>query len=269
MEELLNRLAILFIRHYPPIGNIAHKYRTKVTAIGLLKQINLSGNDYYMPYYERLMSYKLLVKDLLDNIRISRENAIKILAALVKNIATTQAIPQLEQFAESDLYGLMLLVNPRLLSAGLEQVYQLCPKFSDLLKDEKNYTKIGQSLLQNYLQTNEQYNTLIQTIIKLCLTRTQQEEVLKRLNAAVYNFFVYYLYDKRQMNYKYEIYVRQNHSLVTHEEPLVNTKVLARFIINRVGGYVTTVNFFGPRISNFDEIKELFKKQQNILIMFF
>ena len=70
MSETLDKIADLLIKYFPPIGNIEHKYRTKVTAIGLLKTSNMISQQFYKPYYERLMSYKILVKNLMDNFKV-------------------------------------------------------------------------------------------------------------------------------------------------------------------------------------------------------
>jgi hypothetical protein len=269
MDDLLDRTAILFIKYYPPIDNIAHKYKTKVTAIGLLKQINLVGPDYFMPYYERLMSYKLLVKDLVDNIKISEEAALKIMTDIIHHILTTQGLPPPENFEASDVCALMRLVYPKLREATLEQIYELSPKFLDFLKKDTSCQQVATNILRNFLKTTEQYDLLAQKIVKMCLTRTQQEEVMKRMESSIYNFFIYFIFDKRQMNYQYETYFRFRNGLVTRLDPFVNTKVLSRAIINQVGGYMTTVNFFGSRLNNYDELRELFKKNQNIMLMFF
>ena len=83
MIDPLDMIADILINYYPPIGNIEHKYRTKVTAIGLLKSVKMATPEYLLPFYERLMSYKLLIKNLTDNFMLSTNSSVKIFTQII------------------------------------------------------------------------------------------------------------------------------------------------------------------------------------------
>ena len=105
-------------------------------------------------------------------------------------------------------------------------------------------------------------------IVKKCLTGIKQEDVIKKLAGSIYNFLVYGYYDQKRMQLVYEIASKHKNKIERHE-PFFKLQILSRFIISTVQSFKTTVNFFGPRIDNFDEIKDLFKKKQSISILFF
>ena len=82
----LENLADLFVIYYQPIQMIEHKYKTKITAVGLLKSANLSSPGYLEPYYQRLKSYKGLIKDHTDNFKLASDITIDILSDMIKNL---------------------------------------------------------------------------------------------------------------------------------------------------------------------------------------
>jgi len=268
MIEPLEIIAELLTKHYAPIGNIEHKYKTKVTAIGLLKSADMIDPMFYAPYYDRLMSYKLLVKNLMDNFKLSREISKRILADIVWKIANDETILEEERYKSPMLILLILLLNPEFEKQGKEQIFTVSKNFLANLNDTEACFKIADFISSHFLNLENSYDELAQKIIKKCLTGVKQEHVMERLEGAVYNFFVYAYYDQPKRQLRYEI-AYQYKNTKERIEPFYNVKMVARSIISRVGKYKTNVNFFGPRISNFEEIKEFFKKHGNIAIMFF
>ncbi|MBN1797998.1 MAG: hypothetical protein JW822_05455 [Spirochaetales bacterium] len=268
MIEPLEIIAELLIKHYAPIGNIEHKYKTKVTAIGLLKSADMISPMFYAPYYDRLMSYKLLVKNLMDNFKLSREISKKILADIVWKVANDETVPEKERYKSPLLILLILLLNPEFEKQGKEQIFTVSKKFLANLNSAEECLIVAEFIISHFLDLENSFDELAQKIVKKCLTGVKQEHVMERLEGAIYNFFVYAYYDqpKRQLRYEMAFQYKNSKERI---EPFFNPKIVARSIISRVGRYKTNVNFFGPRISNFDEIKEFFKKHQNITVMFF
>jgi len=269
MSKHLNIIANILIKYYPPIGNIEHKYRTKVTAIGLLKTSNMLSQEFYRPYYDRLMSYKLLVKSLMENFRLSKKTTLKIFGDVVLCIINDEKISQAERYKSESLLGLMILLNPQFNEKAPEELYKYSKNFLvNLIQNKTAYQKVAEQIIYKYLCEDTHYDTLAQMIVRKCLTGIKQEEVLKRLVGAIYSFFVYAYFDPKKHHLRYEITFKHDKNL-EHLAPFFNVKMLSRAISSKVGSYRTIVNFFGPRISNFKEIKNYFKKHQNIKVMFF
>jgi hypothetical protein len=268
MIEPLEIIAELLIKYYAPIGNIEHKYKTKVTAIGLLKSADMIDSMFYAPYYDRLMGYKLLVKNLMDNFKLSRDISKNILADIVWQIAHDEAIPEQERYKSPLLILLVLLLNPEFEKQGKEQIFMVSKKFLANLNDMEACLKVADYVSLHFLDLENSFNELSQKIVKKCLTGVKQEQVMERLEGAVYNFFVYAYYDQPKRQLRYEI-AYQYRNTKERIEPFFNLKMVARSIISRVAKYKTNVNFFGPRISNFDEIRGFFNKYSNINVMFF
>jgi hypothetical protein len=128
--------------------------------------------------------------------------------------------------------------------------------------------KVADYVSTHFLDLENSFDELAQRIVKKCLTGVKQEQVIERLEGAIYNFFVYAYYDQPKRQLRYEI-AYQYRNTKERIEPFFNLKMVARSIISRVGKYKTNVNFFGPRISNFDEIRAFFSKFSNIRVMFF
>ena len=61
MTECLDKIANIMINYYKPFRMIEYKYKEKVTAIGLLKKAQMGFPNYLLPYYEKLMDYKLAI----------------------------------------------------------------------------------------------------------------------------------------------------------------------------------------------------------------
>ncbi len=268
MIEPLEIIAELLIRYYPPIGNLEHKYKTKVTAIGLLKSADMIDTMFYAPYYERLMSYKLLVKNLMDHFKLSQEISKSIIADVVWKTAKDEYTPPDQRYKSPLLIFLILLLNPEFEKKGREQIFNVSKSFLANLKDDQSCLKVAEFIISHFLNQENSFDELAQRIVKKCLTGVKQEEVIKRLEGAIYNFFVYAYFDQPKRQLRYEI---AYHYKNTKErlEPFFNVKMVARSIISRVGRYKTNVNIFGTRITNYDEIKEFFHKYSNITVMFF
>jgi hypothetical protein len=67
----LEKIAELLKTHYSPIKMIETKYRAKVIAIGLLKGALFNSPEFLEPYYHRLLSYKGLIRDHTDNMKLA------------------------------------------------------------------------------------------------------------------------------------------------------------------------------------------------------
>ncbi len=264
----LEQIAEFLIKYYPPIGNIEHKYKTKVTAIGLLKTANLINPEFFNPYYGRLKSYKLLIEDLLENFQLSTRASLEIFTDIVYNIVNDVNLSPDEVYKSSHVISLMLLISPKLAGADKNALYNYSKKFIASSLKENTYEKMAKYIIDNFLVSEKQYDDIATLIVKKCLTGIKQEDVLNKLAGSIYNFFVYVNYNQKRMQLVYDISSKHKNKVERHE-PFFKLQILARFIISQVQTFKTTVNFFGPRIDNYDEIKSHFKKKQNISIMFF
>jgi hypothetical protein len=268
MIDYLDLIADILIKYYPPIGNIQHKYVTKVTAIGLLKSANLMKPEYSLPYYERLKSYKGLVQNLMDNFKMTNIVALKIFAEIICAIIGDERTRPEERYKSPSFLSLTQLLNPGLGdrdSAGLlNQSRQLFGALSDTDRCER----AAAAIIDQYLQDQARYDELARKIVKKCLTEVTQESVLHSLETATYVFFVYAYFDVRLRQLRFEICYRHKKN-IEQLEPFFNVKMLSRSIISLVNSERTVVNFFGERIQNYDEIRAFFAKNPNITVMFF
>lgn len=264
----LEQIAELLIRYYPPIGNIEHKYKTKVTAIGLLKTANLVNPEFFNPYYERLKSYKALIVDLLENFQLSSSASQDIFTDIIYNVVNDVNLPPDEAYKSPQVIAIMQLVSPKLQDTDKITLYQYSKKFIVSASKENACERMARFIIGKYLTGSQKYDDIATLIVKKCLTEIKQEDVAKKLSESIFNFFVYGYFDHKRVQLIYEIASKQSNRVERHE-PFFKLQILSRFIISKVQSYKTTVNFFGPRIDNFDEIKGYFKKKQNISIMFF
>ncbi|RPJ05761.1 MAG: hypothetical protein EHM28_11450, partial [Spirochaetaceae bacterium] len=125
MIDPLESIANLLIKYYTPIGAIKHKYITKVTAIGLLKSMNITQADYYTPYYERLKSYKGLVKNLMENFKMSTIVALKIFSEIILKMATDDTLLPEDRYKSPQMMNLLLLLDPKLQTSDSATILKL------------------------------------------------------------------------------------------------------------------------------------------------
>jgi hypothetical protein len=264
----LEQIAELLIRYYPPIGNIEHKYKTKVTAIGLLKTANLVNPQFFNPYYDRLKSYKSLIVDLLENFQLSSRASQEIFTDIIYNVVNDVNLPPEEAYKSPHVISLLTLVSPKLADMDTRSLYQYSKKFIVNSGKENACEKMAKYIIDNYISESRKYDDIATLIVKKCLTEIKQEDVAKKLAESIFNFFVYGYFDHKRVQLVYEIASKHKNKVERHE-PFFKLQILSRFIISKVQSFKTTVNFFGPRIDNYDEIKDFFKKKQNISVMFF
>jgi hypothetical protein len=268
MTDVLDLIADILIKYYPPIGNIQHKYITKVTAIGLLKSANVTRPDYYAPYYERLKSYKSLVQNLMDNFKMSNIVALKIMCDIIERIRNDEKIDPDERHKSASFLSIVILLNRKL---GEGDSTHLLEKSKSLYKNLANAEaceEAAASIIDQCLTDQKKYDELAGRIVRKCLTEVKQEAVLKNLESAVYIFFVYAYFDPRMHQLRYEITFKHNKNF-EQLEPFFHLKMLSRSIISLVTDHRTIINFFGEHIQNFDEIRQFFSKNPNITVMFF
>ena len=163
---------------------------------------------------------------------------------------------------------LMLLLNPEFEKQGKEQIFTVSKNFLANLKDDQACLRIADYIILHFLELDNSFDELAQRIVKKCLTGVKQEQVVQRLEGAIYNFFVYAYFDQPKRQLRYEI-TYQYKNTKERIDPFFNVKMVARSIISRVGRYKTNVNIFGTRITNYDEIRQFFRKYSNITVMFF
>jgi hypothetical protein len=102
----------------------------------------------------------------------------------------------------------------------------------------------------------------------MCLTGITQEEVMKKISSSEFNFFVYGIYSKAEAANLYNINLNTKDG-VQPMKFFTKASILARTVINLVQDHPATVNFFGELFETFEEIKALFSKHKNILVMFY
>jgi hypothetical protein len=268
MVDFLDLIADILIKYYPPIGNIGHKYVTKVTAVGLLKSVNINKPDYYTPYYARLKSYKSLVQNLMDNFKMTNVVALKIFSEIVSQIRNDEKIEPAERHKSPSFLSIVILLNPKLGEGDSVALLKTSKGVYEALESRERCEKTAAAIVDHYLSDQGKYDELAQKIVKKCLTEVKQESVIQQLETSVYCFFVYAYFDPRMRQLRYEITYKHNKN-IEQLEPFFHLKMMSRSIISIVGQHKTAVNFFGERIQNFDEIRQFFNKNPNISVMFF
>jgi hypothetical protein len=263
----LEQLADLFIIYYAPIQMIEHKYKTKITAIGLLKSAEMISPSYLGPYYQRLKSYKGLIKDHTDNFKLASDITIDILSTLIKNLF----INFLRDNRARDcrlLNQLITLMFPKY-KGSTESIFEKLRKsFVMKYKSNRAIQYVAEYILKTYLNSPAKYDMLADMVVKKCLTGVTQEEVGKEIATSAFNFFVYGIYSRTEATNVYNI------TLKTHEgiQPIqyfTRIQSLARAIMNIAGDKHATVNFFGQLFDTYENVKKLFAKHSNIRIMFY
>lgn len=263
----LEQLADLFITYYAPIQMIEHKYKTKITAIGLLKSAEMTSPSYIEPYYQRLKSYKGLIKDHTDNFKLASDITIDILSTLIKNLF----INFLRENKKRDCRLLNLLITlmfPKYKGSQEPVLKNLRKSFVMKYKTNRAIQYVAENILNNYLNSPGKYDMLADMVVKKCLTGVTQEEVGKEISTSAYNFFVYGLYSRAETTNVYNITLKTKEGI----QPMKYfTKIqsLARAIINIVGDKHTSVNFFGQLFETYEGVRKLFTKYRNIRVMFY
>ncbi|MBN2441584.1 MAG: hypothetical protein JXJ04_09555 [Spirochaetales bacterium] len=263
----LEQLADLFIMYYKPIQMIEHKYKTKITAVGLLKSADFTSPSHLEPYYQRLKSYKGLIKDHTDNLKLASEIAIDILSNIIKNLF----INFLQQGQKKDcrlMNQLISLMYPKYKDAGESIMVKLRKPFVLKYKSNRAIQFLAEFLLNKYLNEPRKYDMLGNMVVKKCLTGVTQEEVGKKIATAKYNFFIYGLYSRTEATNVYNITLKTKEG-VQPMKYFTRVQALARAIINIVGDFQTSVNFFGELFETFESVKKLFEKNKNINVMFY
>ena len=268
MIDFLDLVADILIKYYPPIGNIQHKYVTKVTAIGLLKSVNIARADYLNPYYQRLKSYKQLVQNLMDNFKMTNIVALKIFTEVIMRIRDDDTFLPDERYKAPHFLSIVILLNPKLGEGDSVHLLETSRKLFQALSTSTRCEETAAAIIDRYLTDQHRYDELAEKIVKKCLTEVTQENVLRQLESAAYSFFVYAYFDVRMRQLRYEITYKHNKN-VEQLEPFYHLKMLSRSIISMVGSEKTIVNFFGEHIQNFDEIRQFFVKNPSITVMFF
>ena len=264
MKSIFEKLAYLFIRYYPPIEVVEHKYHTKVTAVGILKTAGFEQSAYFYPYYQRMLSYKLLVKDYTDNMKFSIEATSTILKKMISSI-----LNGVDKFETKSMESLDIFIS--LIYPKLPVEYELRKIRSAFLKKfncHQGINLLTRVILKNYFSSGESYDRLAQHIVKKCLTGIKQEDIHNKLSKATYNYIIYSLRSDVEKAFIYEVYLKRNEETIP-KKFFRNLPAMTRAIINEVGPYRSTVNFFGSLINSYGEIKELFSKNLNITVMFF
>jgi hypothetical protein len=265
--DALEKIAELLKRYYNPIQMIEHKYRTKVTAIGLLKEAQFNTPEYLEPYYHRLLSYKGLIRDHTDNMKLAENIARSIFTENIK--ALLENFRRTARESDAGLLDLVItLFYPNLESATDQQKRAMRKSFSEKYAAEEHAAALGTYVQRNYLDTAEKYDRLADMIVKRCLTGITQEDVSKRISNADYNYFVYAIYSRTEATNIYSITL-MHQGEVNPLKYFTKSAVLARSVINQVMTKSATVNFFGQPWEPFDEIKKLFAKSTNIVVMFY
>lgn len=263
----LEQIADFFITYYQPFQMIEHKYKTKITAIGLLKKVDRSDPIYIDPYYQRLKSYKGLIKDHTDNFKLASDITIDILSMIIKNLF----VNFLRDNKKRDcilLNNLIALMFSKHRTSHESVLRKLRKPFVMKYKTNRAIQYVAEYLLKRYLNSPRKYDMLADIVVKKCLTGVTQEEVMKEIGAAAFNFFIYGIYSRAEVTNIYTITLKTEVGL-QQMKYFTKIKSLARAVINMVGDKKTTVNFFGKLFDSIDTIKKLFTKYSNIKVMFY
>jgi hypothetical protein len=263
----LEKIAELLKTYYNPIKAIEHKYRMKVTAIGLLKNALFNTPEYLEPYYHRLLSYKGLIRDHTDNMKLAENVSANI---FIENINTLLLCYRKFE-KESDvalLDAIITLVYPGSENATVQKKRANRANFTAKYKTRDQISALAAYILRNYLDSTDKYDRLADMIVKRCLSGISQEDVSKQISSSEYNYFVYGIYSRMEARNIYNISL----SICSEVKTLkyfTKISVLARSVINQVGAKSTTINFFGQLWESFDDVKKQFEKNTNIVLMFY
>jgi len=266
VHDPLEKIARILVEHYPPIEIIEHKYRTKITAVGLLRSAGMRSPEYIDYYYQRLLSYKLLVKDHVDNMRLSLHHTL----AIFKQIILTVYHKAAESNGDDDwsLDYLISLANPEYLGAPERKADRLRRAFLRSMEDPEGSVQLAVHIMRTYLSSRDMYDLLAQQIIRCCLTGVKKQDIDVLLSRSKYNFFVYVKTSKEHMRVGFEMMLRSAR-LFQPRGLFTKIPLLARAVINEVGEEPTIVCFFGPVYADYEAIRDLFAKQERIRVLFF
>lgn len=263
----LERLGKLLIDYYPPIEIIEHKYRTKVTAVGLLKNAGLNKAQYIEPYYQRLMGYMLLVKDHIDHMKLSLSVSFDVFRQIFQRILND--FTGREGLRNSSALDMLIeLVHPQLVGASLETMKKIREEFVNEFNSHAGINQITTLLHKSYLNSSEMYDLLAQHIVRRCLTGVKQEDIVERLANSVFNYFVYGYHAQREGGFIYEVFLKSKGRLIP-KDYFTRVSFLARLVISEAEDHATTVNFFGRVMDEYDEIRMQFSRKPNISVLFF
>lgn len=255
------------IFYYRPVEMIEHKYRTKVTAVGLLKSAEMHSPDYIEPYYQRLLSYKIMIKDHTDNLKMAAQIAVKIFSDIILQVFKKNMSGGGDQDHRCLNY-IITLLYPKYNNTPDSAFLSLREHFISKNNSMTEINKIALHMLKSYFTSPGHYDALAHKIVKKCLTGVTQEQVFNRIANAVYNFFVYGMYSRAEATDIYNITCKTKNSIIPMKY-FTRVQSLARTVINKVGTYMTTVNFFGKIWDEYEEINALFRKTPNITVMYY
>jgi hypothetical protein len=266
--DSLEKIAELLKTYYSPIQLIEHKYRSKVTAIGLLKGALFTAPEYLEPYYARLKSYKGLIRDHTDNMKLAENIAINIFSQNIKSLLENYKKTGQDDRTEL-LNRFISLIHRNCENASPERITPVRKSFVEKYTNDKHFFQLSVFIIRNYLDSSEKYDILADMIVKRCLSGITQEDVTKRSDSSQFNYFVYGIYSKVELTNIYNITVRVKGGNAKPLKYFTKLSVLARAIMNQVKDNSVTINFFGQLWEPYEEIKSLFGKNTNITILFY
>ena len=265
--DLMECLAEIMIKYYKPIEMIEHKYKTKVTAIGLLKNAQFHDSMYLDFYYQRLVSYKGLIKDHTDNFKLAENIALGTLIKIISDLFSS--FLQSGSYTEVHLVNNVIrLVYPKFIGFSESNMNPVRESFLKKFGRQSAYPSIAKQILKSFFQTPDRFDLLADKIVKMCLVGVSQEEVGKRIKEAIFNFYVYGIYSRLEVRNIYMINMQSKEGIISMKY-FTRMASLARSVINKSGDYLSTVNYFGKLWDPYDEVRKLFKKYINIKVMFY
>jgi hypothetical protein len=263
----LDCIANLLIAYYKPIQLIEHKYKTKVIAIGLLKIAQFHESIYIDPYKERLVSYKSLIKDHTDNLKMAEHITINIFSDML-NTLFINYLKGNKRIEARLLDNIIVLFNRQYENQSEETMKTARKNFIQKYRRNSAKQLLAHYLINKYLNKPEHYDILAAMIVKRCLIGVTQEEVKRRITSSVYNYYIYGIYSRVEVTNIYNITL-QTPDGVQPMKYFTKIQSLARSIINTVGEHKTTVNFFGQIFDPFIEIEKLYSKSPHITLMYY
>lgn len=267
MTECLDKIANIMINYYKPFRMIEYKYKEKVTAIGLLKKAQMGFPNYLLPYYEKLMDYKLLIKDHTDNLKMAHNIAMEMFKNILQDVFR-DGIKKDNPKSMLVFNYIIALLFPQYQNADqkiLEEMKQL------LLTKYNSPDKIrllAEKLLTRHLDIEDKYDLLAKIIVNKCLSGITLEDVSKINHGTLYNFYVYGIFSKSESRNIYNVNVQVKNEIRSLKF-FTKIKLLAWAVMNMVSNYEATINFFGNIFDDRQEIEKLFSKNSNIILNFY
>jgi len=258
MSSNLDLWSSILLKYYNPLIQIEHKYRTKITAVGLLKNAKLSHPRYLSPYAMKLNNYKELL-DAHWQLNDSMGSINGVYESVLQNM--------FESVDYASLNDLTRVLYSSLEEDSDDEFRMRKEVFENLQTDD------GRKLLSDKLYgltffDDTHYNEFIHSLNRICLSGLKQEEVISRIEEVTYNAYLFRL-PSRTMNPSFFLTL-QDRSSITKPQDWSCLNTVLRYVKTKIGDYYANVNVFMIEDKEtLSKIRNFYESIRNINVMFY